>query len=201
MKCWHFSELSWDKKNLKWIFISYGIYETSCVFYIPEPLYIYISNSKTMPLWQYGHLILQIDHCSQIRQFCCQSTKAVWGQINIAKIFFSNRYNGLLNHYNELLNHYNELLNHYNELLNRYNGLLNHYNELLNRYNGLLNHYNELLNRYNGLLNHYNELLNRYNGLLNRYNGLRKRDLQEDTRAVRVFFGYIVTGQMASFQI
>ena len=23
---------------LKWIFISYGIYETSCVFYIPEPL-------------------------------------------------------------------------------------------------------------------------------------------------------------------
>ena len=24
--------------NLKWIFISYSIYEMSCVFYIPEPL-------------------------------------------------------------------------------------------------------------------------------------------------------------------
>ena len=37
MKCWYFSELSCDKKNLKWIFISYSIYETSCVFYIPKP--------------------------------------------------------------------------------------------------------------------------------------------------------------------
>ena len=25
-------------QDLKWIFISYGIYESSCVFYIPEPL-------------------------------------------------------------------------------------------------------------------------------------------------------------------
>ena len=37
MKYWYFSELSCDKKNMKWIFISYGIYEM-CVFYIPEPL-------------------------------------------------------------------------------------------------------------------------------------------------------------------
>ena len=37
MKYWYFSELSCDKKNLKWIFISYGIYETRCVFYIPSP--------------------------------------------------------------------------------------------------------------------------------------------------------------------
>ena len=37
MKYWYFSELSCDKKNLKWIFITYGIYETSCVFYIPSP--------------------------------------------------------------------------------------------------------------------------------------------------------------------
>ena len=37
IKYWYFSELSCDKKNLKWIFISYGIYETRCVFYIPSP--------------------------------------------------------------------------------------------------------------------------------------------------------------------
>ena len=37
MKYWYFSESSCDKKNLKWIFISYGIYETRCVFYIPSP--------------------------------------------------------------------------------------------------------------------------------------------------------------------
>ena len=37
MKYWYFSELSCDKKNLKWIFISYGIYETRCVFHIPSP--------------------------------------------------------------------------------------------------------------------------------------------------------------------
>ena len=37
MKYWYFSELSCDKKNLKWIFISYGIYETRCAFYIPSP--------------------------------------------------------------------------------------------------------------------------------------------------------------------
>ena len=37
MKYWYFSELSCDKKNLKWIFISYGIHETRCVFYIPSP--------------------------------------------------------------------------------------------------------------------------------------------------------------------
>ena len=32
-----FAGLTCDKKNLKWIFISYGIYETRCVFYIPSP--------------------------------------------------------------------------------------------------------------------------------------------------------------------
>ena len=32
-----FASLTCDKKNLKWIFISYGIYETRCVFYIPPP--------------------------------------------------------------------------------------------------------------------------------------------------------------------
>ena len=32
-----FASLTCDKKNLKWIFISYGIYETRCVFYIPSP--------------------------------------------------------------------------------------------------------------------------------------------------------------------
>ena len=37
MKYWYFSKLSCDKKNLKWIFISYSIYETHCVFYIPSP--------------------------------------------------------------------------------------------------------------------------------------------------------------------
>ena len=28
----------WENSARKWIFISYGIYETSCVFYIPVPL-------------------------------------------------------------------------------------------------------------------------------------------------------------------
>ena len=37
MKYGYFSELSCDKKNLQWILISYGIYETRCVFYIPSP--------------------------------------------------------------------------------------------------------------------------------------------------------------------
>ena len=37
MEFWYYSELSCDKKNLKWIFISYDIYETRCVFYIPSP--------------------------------------------------------------------------------------------------------------------------------------------------------------------
>ena len=37
VKYFNLSVLSCDKKNLKWIFISYGIYETSCVFYIPSP--------------------------------------------------------------------------------------------------------------------------------------------------------------------
>ena len=34
---WYFLELSCDKKNLKWNYISYGIYETRCMFYIPSP--------------------------------------------------------------------------------------------------------------------------------------------------------------------
>ena len=33
-----FVSLTCDKKNLTWIFISYGIYETRCVFYIPSPV-------------------------------------------------------------------------------------------------------------------------------------------------------------------
>ena len=37
MRYWYFSKLSFDKKNLKWIFISYGIWETRSVFYIPSP--------------------------------------------------------------------------------------------------------------------------------------------------------------------
>ena len=37
MKYWYFSELSCDKKNLKWIFIWYSIYDTRWVFYIPSP--------------------------------------------------------------------------------------------------------------------------------------------------------------------
>ena len=47
MKYWYFLELSYDKQNLKLIFISHGIYETSCVFYIPEPFHFrsYISSN------------------------------------------------------------------------------------------------------------------------------------------------------------
>ena len=37
MNYWYFSELSCDKKNLKWIIISHGIYENSfCVFISPR---------------------------------------------------------------------------------------------------------------------------------------------------------------------
>ena len=37
MKYLYISELSCDKKNLKWIFIPYSIYDTSCAFYFPSP--------------------------------------------------------------------------------------------------------------------------------------------------------------------
>ena len=54
-------DLSCDKKNLKWIFISYGIYETRCVFYIPSPkargYKTHNSFHKYRIKWKYSEII------------------------------------------------------------------------------------------------------------------------------------------------
>ena len=68
VKYWYFSELSCDKKNLKWIFISYGIYETRCVFYIPSPkargYKIHNSFHKYRMKWKFISDPIFIQSCS-----------------------------------------------------------------------------------------------------------------------------------------
>ena len=48
LKYWYISELSCDKKNLKWIFISDGIYETRCVVFMKLVLWFICKTNNSL---------------------------------------------------------------------------------------------------------------------------------------------------------
>ena len=83
-----FSELSCEQKNLKWIFISYGIYETRWLFYIPSPKARGYETHNSFHKYRMKWKFISDPIYMKWMSFCC-----------LTNIYWSNRFCCLTNVY------------------------------------------------------------------------------------------------------